>query len=124
MFLSTPMAPERLDRAAARSLLAQADETISCWIDQADGFRQWLVALDLPIAETGQAWLIDDCQLTPRKRTGSKVAYRMTSALSIQTPWDLEAVYLKALQQLCKPRTAKQARLMGGGAQGRARGRA
>lgn len=111
-YLVTPMAPERLDRDATASLTARAEETIGYQISQADGSRHWLVALDLPIVETGSGRLTEDYQLVPRRRGGGR-SYRMTSALSIQTPPDSEAVYLKALQLPYKPRMARQARLMG-----------
>ncbi len=126
-FPVTPMAPERLaasgerspepgpDRGASESmpLTARADETIGYRISEADGFRHWLIALDLPVEETSEAMLTEDYQLVPRRRVGSKLSYRMTSALSIQTPPDSEAVYLKALQLPFKARMAKDARLLG-----------
>ncbi len=122
-YLQTPMPPERLGTAehgdpqpaggAKATLAAIADETLGYRISDADGFRHWLIALDLPVAETVGGALTEDYQLVPHRRARGKVSYRMTSALSIKTPPDPEGVYLKALQLPFKSRMARQARGMG-----------
>ncbi len=117
-----PMAPGRLEPAegppvpaesGAQSLARRAGRTVTYRISKMEASDNWLIALDLPVAQIESSTLTEDYQLIPHGSFGSDFEYRMTSALSIQTPRDSERVYRKALQLPSRSGMARQARQMG-----------
>lgn len=117
-----PMNPWRLEPAEdspvpaasdAQSLARRAGKIVSYRISKLEASDDWLIALDLPVAQIESSTLTEDYQLIPHGSFGSDFEYRMTSALSIRTPQDPERVYRKALQLPSRSGMARQARQMG-----------
>ncbi len=117
-----PMAPGRLDPAGdpaapadsgARSLARRAGKTVTYRISKMEADDNWLIALDLPVAQIDSSTLTEDYQLIPHQSFGPDFEYRMTSALSIRTPRDSERVYRKALQLPSGSGVARRTRQMG-----------
>lgn len=82
-------------------------------IKQEANYKKWLIALDMPIANSRQAFISEEYQLLSHRKNDSVQQYSMTSALNYKSPSEPEYIYRKALQLPARARMARQTQRLG-----------
>lgn len=93
--------------------LNQKAQIIRYEITQEANYKNWLIALDMPITDTDRAVISEEYQLMTDSSNSSLIHYSVESVLNYKTPPDPEHVYAKALQIPQRARMARQTRALG-----------